>query len=143
MQYEKPSVTADIIILKKKELLLVERRNHPYQGYFALPGGFLNVNCETVKEAAQRELREETSLEVKLDDLILVGESSNPNRDPRGHIVSLHYFAKNYSGELKAGDDAKRAEYFHLNNLPELAFDHLEIIDNFKEWMKKYGGELW
>lgn len=141
MIYERPSVTADIIVFNESKLLLVKRGNNPYKGYFALPGGFLDVGCETVKETAKRELHEETGLVVKLDDLILVGESSNPNRDPRGHIVSLHYYTSCYSGELKAGDDAKSAEFFDINNLPRLAFDHEDILDNFVRWMKKYGGK--
>ncbi|MFH1585898.1 MAG: NUDIX hydrolase [archaeon] len=128
MDYKKPSVTADIIVINEDKVLLVKRKNNPYQGYWALPGGFLDTGKETVKQTAQRELNEETGLRVKLEDLQLVGESSHPNRDPRGHIVSLHYLAQNCKGELKAGDDANLTRFFPLGDLPRLAFDHEKIL---------------
>ena len=133
-KFKKPSVTADIIVEENKEVLLIQRKRGPYKNCWALPGGFLDVDEETVKETAQRELEEETNLKVKLDDLELFGESSNPNRDPRGHIVSLHYFVKKYSGELRHGDDAKDARFFPLDNLPELAFDHKSILTKYLEF---------
>jgi 8-oxo-dGTP diphosphatase len=142
MTFLSPYVTVDIIALRnncgREEVVLVKRKHEPYQDYLALPGGFLNVGRETVKQAAQREFREETNLFVELEDLVLVGESSNPDRDPRGHIVSLHYFTEKYTGTLKASDDASDAGYFPLDNLPKLAFDHNETINDFKEWRRKW-----
>jgi 8-oxo-dGTP diphosphatase len=132
MTFKRPSVTADIIVRnrRRRKILLVKRKHEPYKDCWALPGGFLNVGMETVKQTAQRELREETGLYVALKDLYLVGESSNPKRDPRGHIVSLHYSAKRYSGKEKANDDAADLRWFPENDLPKLAFDHKEILDN-------------
>lgn len=147
MTYQNPYVTADIIALSCEadlddaKFLAVRRGREPYKGMCALPGGFLEVGKETVKQAAQREFREETGLIVLLDDLELVGESSNPRRDPRGHIVSLHYFARKYSGQEKAGDDADEIAWLSLNNPPQLAFDHNQIIEHFKNWIRRYGGK--
>ena len=133
MEFRKPSVTADIIVEKESKVLLIRRKYEPYKNYWALPGGFLDVDNETVKQTAQRELKEETGLVIRLEDLELVGESSSPNRDPRGHIVSLHYYVRNYEGDLKANDDAKDARFFPLENLPELAFDHRKILRDYLE----------
>ena len=130
-EFKKPFVTADIIVEKRDKILLIKRENPPYQGSWALPGGFLDVDEECVQETAQRELEEETGLIVKLEDLKLLGEYSNPNRDPRGHIVSLCYYATKYSGKLKAGDDAKEAKFFSRDNLPPLAFDHQKILNKY------------
>jgi 8-oxo-dGTP diphosphatase len=131
MEFEKPSVTADVIAVKGDEIVLVKRNHGPYKNYWALPGGFLEVNKECVKETAARELKEETGLNVNLDDLVLLGESSNPKRDPRGHIVSICYITKKYTGKLRAGDDAKEVRYFPLYNLPKLAFDHETLIKKY------------
>jgi ADP-ribose pyrophosphatase YjhB (NUDIX family) len=131
MTFKRPSVTADIIVEKDNQILLVKRKHNPFKGKWALPGGFLDVGKETVKQTAQRELKEETGLVVKLCDLELVGESSNPHRDPRGHIVSIHYYAKKYTGTPKASDDAAELAYFPINNLPELAFDHAQILNDY------------
>ncbi len=131
IEFKKPSVTADIIVEKEDSVLLVKRKYDPYRNYWALPGGFLDVDNETVKQTAQRELKEETGLIVKLEDLELVGESSNPNRDPRGHIVSLHYHTERYKGNLNADDDAEEVRFFSLESLPELAFDHGSILNYY------------
>jgi len=131
VSFRKPSVTADVIVKENGKVLLVKRKRAPFKGCWALPGGFLEVGRETVKQAAQRELKEETGLVVELEDLELIGESSNPNRDPRGHVVSLHYFVKRYSEKPNAGDDAAEVRWFPCDNLPKLAFDHKEILDKF------------
>lgn len=131
MRFKKPSVTADIIVERESEILLVKRKRAPFKGFWALPGGFLNVGRENVKQTAQRELREETGLCVALEDLELIGESSSPDRDPRGHIVSLHYKAKKYSGEPVARDDAAELRWFSYSGLPKLAFDHAAILEKY------------
>lgn len=139
-EFKKPSVTADIIVENEyAEILLVERKHNPYQGCWALPGGFLDVDKETVKQTAQRELYEETNLTAKLEDLELIGETSDPKRDERGHIVSLIYVAKKYSGTPKASDDAKNLKWHSLNNLPALAFDHNLMMSMYKTWREKNG----
>lgn len=103
---------------------MIRRSNPPFEGFYALPGGFVEVG-ETVEEAAQREAKEETGLEIIL--LKLVGVYSKPDRDPRGHVVSISYLAEG-RGELVAGSDARSAEVFDPEDLPPLAFDHATII---------------
>lgn len=121
-----PLLTVDIIILAERKLVLIQRLNPPYQGYWALPGGFVDIG-ETVENAAIREAKEETGLDVELKEL--VGVFSDPDRDPRGHTVTICFIAKGY-GKLKASSDARYAALFapELNDLPPLAFDHKKII---------------
>ena len=119
-----PLLAVDSVIFFKEGIALIRRKNPPYEGYYALPGGFVEVG-ETTEEAARREAKEETGLDIEL--LCLVGVYSDPGRDPRGHIVSVCYLAQG-SGTLKSGSDARSAEIFRSNNLPALAFDHQKII---------------
>jgi 8-oxo-dGTP diphosphatase len=119
-----PMLAADALILFGEGIVLIRRENPPYQGSYALPGGFVEVG-ETVEEAVRREAKEETGLDLVL--LKLVGVYSNPDRDPRGHVVSICYLAWG-SGELVAGSDARSAEVFDPKDLPPLAFDHAQII---------------
>lgn len=138
-EYKNPAATADIIVENQEKILLVKRKNPPYQNMWALPGGFLNCDKETLEEAAKRELEEETGLEVELRDLELVGVYSSPDRDPRGHVITHVYVAKKYEGEAKAGDDAGEARFFSLNSLPQLAFDHRKAIADYLEYRRKNG----
>jgi len=119
-----PMLAADALILFGEGIVLIRRENPPYQGSYALPGGFVEVG-ETVEEAVRREAKEETGLDLVL--LKLVGVYSNPDRDPRGHVVSICYLAWG-RGELVAGSDARSAEVFDPEALPPLAFDHAQII---------------
>jgi len=111
MEYKCPGITADIIVEKNGMVLLIRRGNDPFKGMYAIPGGFLEYGKERLEETAKRELQEETSLIVKLNDLELIGVYSNPQRDPRGHVVSHVYVARNYNGIVKAGDDADRYQW--------------------------------
>lgn len=128
MKPQTPSLTVDTVILFKRKLVLVKRKNPPYQGKFALPGGFVEIG-ENTEKAAAREAFEETGLSVKI--IKLVGVYSDPHRDPRGHMVSVCYLAKGF-GELKSGSDADAAELFELDSIPELAFDHNKIVNDAK-----------
>ena len=128
MKPKTPSLTVDTVILFKNKLVLVKRKNPPYQGKFALPGGFVEIG-ETTEKAAIREAFEETGLSVEL--IKLVGVYSDPDRDRRGHTVSVCYLAKGF-GELKSGSDAASADLFELESVPELAFDHNKIINDAK-----------
>ena len=128
-QRRNPLLTVDIIIEiegRPRSIVLVRRKNPPHG--WALPGGFVDYG-ETVEEAAFREAREETGLEVRLIRQFHV--YSKPDRDPRGHMISVVFIAK-AGGEPRGGDDAKLAEIFSIDNLPEdIVFDHRAIIDDY------------
>jgi len=129
--YPRPAVTVDIIIMRMAdnapEVLLVKRANEPFEGKWALPGGFVDED-ESLESAAARELQEETSLKGLV--LTQMHSFGNPGRDPRGHTVSVVYFGYLPLGaEPKAGDDASDTGWFKINELPGLAFDHKVIIE--------------
>lgn len=108
------------------QILLIKRKNEPFKGCWALPGGFVDEKEDLLK-AALRELMEETR--VKGADLKQIGAFGNPNRDPRGHMVSVAYFGTVPEEVIAiASDDAKEIGWFSLKKLPPLAFDHAEII---------------
>jgi 8-oxo-dGTP diphosphatase len=128
--YINPASTADLIVLYEGGIVLIRRKHEPFKDCWALPGGFLECGKETLEQAAARELFEETSLVTNPNELRLVGVYSNPRRDPRGHVISHAYEVKNYSGKLKANDDAAEVKVFR--ELPKkLAFDHEKIIKNY------------
>lgn len=128
MKPQTPSLTVDTVIVFKNRIVLVKRKNPPYQGKLALPGGFVEIG-ESTEEAAIRESFEETGLCVEI--IGIVGVYSDPQRDPRGHTVSICYLSKG-SGKLKSGSDAASVELFELDSIPELAFDHNKIINDAK-----------
>jgi len=119
-----PLLAVDAAIFFRDGIVLIKRMNPPYQGAWALPGGFVEVG-ETVEDAVCREAREETGLDIEL--LSMVGVYSDPGRDPRGHVVSVAFLARG-KGELESGSDAKSVQVFDLHELPPLAFDHERII---------------
>lgn len=127
MNYKTPKLTADGAILKDKKILLIKRKNEPFKGKWALPGGFIEYG-ERVEHAVIREVFEETGLKAIIKDL--VGIYSDPNRDPRGHTITVVYLLEIEEGGLKAGDDAADAKFFDVNDLPELAYDHGLIIED-------------
>jgi len=128
-----PYVAVDVVLLREDgSLVLVKRGREPFKGYWALPGGFVRWG-ETVEEAAVREAGEETGLEVELRGL--VGVYSRPDRDPRGHVISVAFLAVEVGGELRAASDAAEVRCFR--ELPaELAFDHAGIIGDA---IRKFG----
>ena len=119
-----PALTVDAIILHQRKIVLIKRKNPPFKGSYALPGGFVDVG-ETVEEAVLREAKEETGLDIEI--VRLVGIYSDPARDPRRHTVSACYLAEGL-GTLQAGSDAACVELFDQNALPELAFDHGRMV---------------
>jgi ADP-ribose pyrophosphatase YjhB (NUDIX family) len=121
-----PKLTIDIIINIEGKIVLIKRKNPPYG--WALPGGFVDYG-ETVEKAAIREAKEETSLD--LENLEQFHVYSEPNRDPRGHNISVVFTAQGI-GEPKAADDAKEIGLFSQNDLPkEIAFDHKNILGDY------------
>ncbi|RPH31218.1 MAG: NUDIX hydrolase [Bacteroidales bacterium] len=131
-KYPRMLVTVDALVFLNDnssiyKILLIQRKNNPFQGHFALPGGFVDMN-ETLNDAAARELLEETGLEgVELNQLYVFDE---PNRDPRDRniCVAFYGFTSPENSKIRGGDDAEYAEWINLNELPLLAFDHSEII---------------
>lgn len=126
-------LAVDIVIRTKDgKIVFIKRLNPPFRGYFALPGGFVEYG-EKLEEAAVREAMEETGL--KIENLKLVGVYSDPNRDPRGHVVSVAFLAEEGGGSLKASDDA--GEVKALKEPPEnLAFDHKTILRDAMKLIK-------
>jgi 8-oxo-dGTP diphosphatase len=128
--WPRPMVTADAAVFAfldgKARLLLIQRKHEPYQGRWALPGGFVEID-EDLPEAAARELAEETGLKnVLLEQLHTFGK---PGRDPRGRTITVAYFgvAERDWQQIEAADDAAQAQWFDIESLPALAFDHEEI----------------
>ena len=130
-EYKNPALTVDAIIVKDDNIVLIKRLNNPYKDHWALPGGFVEYG-EKVEDAAIREAKEETGLDIEL--VKLVGVYSEPSRDPRGHTVTIAYLAKVINNTLKSGSDAKEAQYIPINDLKtiNLAFDHEKIIGDSK-----------
>jgi len=130
MDYKTPKLTADGAVIQDGKILLVKRKFEPFKDKWALPGGFVEYG-ETVENAAVREVLEETGLETKVKHLI--GVYSDPERDPRGHTITVVYLLEIQGGKLLSGDDATDASFFGFSNLPDLSFDHDRIIDDIKE----------
>lgn len=136
-RYWLPAVTADAVVFgydgEKLNILLVLRGNEPYKGEWALPGGFMRKEDADMEECVRRELKEETS--VELSRLELFGVYSDENRDSRGRVISIAFFALVAQNKfhIVGGDDAANARWFPVDELPKLAFDHDKIIGKAKE----------
>ena len=121
---ETPKLMVDVVIPSGRGIVLIRRAGDPFEGQWALPGGFVEVG-ETVEAAAAREAAEETGLAVELARL--VGVYSDPERDPRGHNVSVAFLARVVGGDLVAATDAAEVAVLDPDSV-ELAFDHRSII---------------
>ena len=123
-----PALTTDCVVFDTEgRVLLIRRRNPPFQGSYALPGGFVEVG-ERVEDACRRELKEETGIEV--GRLALIGVYSDPGRDPHGHTCSVAYLGRIASAEPHAADDAAAAEWVADWRAADLAFDHAQILSD-------------
>lgn len=132
MSGKRPLVTVDAVVEQQDRILLVRRGREPFQGSWALPGGFVEYG-ESTEEAAAREVMEETGVAIELEGLL--GVYSDPRRDPRGHVISICYVARG-RGEPRGGSDAAEARFFPLEALEglELAFDHAGIVGDYKRY---------
>ena len=134
-----PALAVDALIVDPaRGVLLIRRANPPFQGRWALPGGFVEVG-ETCEAACVREAREETGLGV--EPLQLVGVYSTPDRDPRGHTVSPVYLCRVVGGNANAGDDASEARWFSDLTGVELAFDHARVLADAFFRLTPWGSE--
>ncbi|WP_455095197.1 NUDIX domain-containing protein [Prevotella koreensis] len=138
-KYPHPAVTADCIVFacqnEKTQVLLIKRGSEPCKDMWALPGGFMNID-ESAEEAAIRELKEETEIDVK--EVTQVGAYSKVDRDPRERVITIAFYTVIDNPVKAVGqDDAKQAEWFTLDNLPTLAFDHSEILSAAIGMLKK------
>ena len=130
-KYPRPAVTADCVVMTNEPLpkvLLIQRGADPFKGAWAFPGGFMNMD-ETTEQCAIRELEEETGL--KVTTVHQIGAYSKVDRDPRGRTITIAYLAIiDSQEEVKGQDDAAKAEWFPITELPHLAFDHCDIMQD-------------
>ena len=132
-KYPRAALTVDAIVFVKEAnetfVLLIERGNEPFKKMWALPGGFIHMD-ELLETACKRELQEETGLVV--DKMHQFKTYDAVDRDPRHRTISVIYYTELDKKQIvKGGDDAARADWFPISNLPELAFDHREILEDF------------
>jgi 8-oxo-dGTP diphosphatase len=137
--YPRPMVTVDLFIIRlydgHLEILLIQRNKSPFKGKWALPGGFIDMD-ENLIDSAYRELLEETGIsKVTLFPLMSAGD---PGRDPRGRTITIIFtgILSPPFQEIKGGDDARQARWFHFKNLPPMAFDHEKIVASCFEELK-------
>jgi 8-oxo-dGTP diphosphatase len=138
-EYPRPAVTVDIVIVTREaypKVLLIRRKNEPFAGCWALPGGFVEMD-ETLEAAARRELLEETG--VRAAKLVQLHTFGDPKRDPRGRTISVVYLAVVDADKLKprADDDAAEVGWFSMTRPPRLAFDHREILACARKHLKE------
>lgn len=141
-EYPRPAVTTDALVFRNNEgnteVLLIRRGHPPFEGMWASPGGFIEME-ETPEKAAGRELQEETGLsKVELFQFHTYGDI---NRDPRHRTIAIAYagFLTSNDAEISGGDDASDARWFNINRLPSLAFDHDLIVKDAIEFGREKG----
>ena len=137
-KYPHPAVTTDCVVFgfdgRNLNILLIERGAEPFKGCWAFPGGFMNID-ETAEQGAMRELSEETGLELKY--LKQFGTFTAVNRDPRERVITIAFYALARKSDVHGGDDAAKAQWFHIDEVPPLAFDHDYILRKATEQLKK------
>ncbi len=138
--YPRPAVATDIIVCTSQspyQILLIQRKNPPFQNMWALPGGFMDEN-EQLYHTAIRELKEETGIENI--ELRFFGIYDAPHRDPRGRTIGIVYYTlvNNVIIQATAGDDAANLKWFYIDELPPLAFDHQQVINDFYKKILTY-----
>ena len=140
--YRNPVPTVDIILQQESNILLIKRKNDPFKDHLSLPGGFVNEG-ELVEEAARREMWEETSLTI--EPIEILGVYSDPNRDPRGHVLTVVWVAIVVNDVARANDDSIEVQWVPLNDLDStrLAFDHKQILLDYIQWRKGGRETFW
>lgn len=137
-KYPHPSVTTDCVIFGfdgvKLKVLLIERGCEPYKGRWAFPGGFMKMD-ESAEEGARRELEEETGLKAAY--IKQFHTFTEPDRDPRERVITIAYYALVRIQDVKGGDDAAKALWFDLEDVPSLAFDHDRILRKAMQELRK------
>lgn len=136
--WPRPMLTVDAIVFNVSEasprLLLIKRGNEPFKGKWAFPGGFVNMD-EELEDAVARELAEETGLRgVKLTQLQAFGKCG---RDPRGRNITVAFIGITKDNKIESGDDAAEAQWFDIDKLPDMGFDHNDVAAIAIEWLKK------
>lgn len=137
--YPRPSVTVDMVVftLQADEIhvLMIRRKHDPFEGYWAIPGGFLDLD-ESIPNAALRELREETGLS-QVEQMAPIGVFGAPDRDPRGRVISLAHAAvvRADSAQVAGSDDAAEAAWFEPNAIDRFAFDHKDVLATALHWL--------
>lgn len=138
-EYPRPLVTVDIVLMTdvqpNQQVLLIRRKNPPFKGFWALPGGFIDMD-ESLEDSALRELFEETNISGV--QLTQVGTFGEQDRDPRGRVITVAYVGviKPEQQKAIAGSDASEVSWFSILELPQLAFDHKTIIQAALERLK-------
>lgn len=137
-EYPRPAVTVDIVVVtreRKPRVLLIRRGHEPFAGTWAIPGGFVDME-ESLETAARRELKEETGVDVT--DVEQLHTFGDPDRDPRGRVISVAYLIRVDVKKVKpkAGDDAAEAGWHSLAEPPPLAFDHALILETARQRLK-------
>ncbi len=130
-----PKITVDaLILLENESIILIKRKNWPFKDYWAIPGGFVELG-ETLENAVIREAKEETSLDV--EPIKIISIYSDPNRDPRGHVITAAFFCKKLGGTMKADSDAKAIKIFNRKEVENInmAFDHAKILSDFFKFL--------
>jgi 8-oxo-dGTP diphosphatase len=130
-----PALTVDCVVFDARgRVLLIRRKNEPFKGFYALPGGFVEIG-ETVEAACRRELHEETG--IVAGALRLIGVYSDPARDPRGHTVSAAFLTElPATAEPRAGSDAAGAEWIEDWRKCQLSFDHVSILEDAEKLLR-------
>ncbi len=138
-EYPRPAITVDAVVLtddSTPKVLLIRRKNPPFQNAWAFPGGFVDMD-ETLEEAVVRELQEETA--ILLPNLQQFKAYSRINRDPRFRAISVAFIGtvRETDCQLNAQDDAADARFFPVTSLPDLAFDHKQILEEVLSFLEK------
>ncbi|MFW6303026.1 MAG: NUDIX domain-containing protein [Candidatus Sumerlaeota bacterium] len=136
-RFEHPAVASTVVLYDRARdaVLLGRRERQPFAGSYCFPGGFLDVGEETVEQCAARELREETGVVIRAEDLQLVDVRSHPRRDPRDHVLDIGYYAEGDNLEARAADETDAIEWAPAGQIDDrpLAFDHDRLWQAVKE----------